>query len=437
MSINMPKNRPDPAESKSETASFRHNLRFRVLLSAVALGAVTTGILSIATDLVAIYALGASATEIGILNAASSICFLVFGIPAGILVDRFDRQPVMVASMLTGGAFIGSIPIAWLMDALTFPHLLLASFIVGLTGMLFGIASGSVLPAMVAKDFLATAFSRRQTVESAAEVAMPGLTGLLVGVIAAPFALVLAAGTAILSALTLILGLRGREPADEVDPTTRKTPLRVSLGEGISFTLRHRPILLLIVSSALLNVGLALGSAVETVYYVRSLAFDPALIGFLFSVAAIGGLVGSLIVPPLVSRWGERRSFLTVAVLLPILVLPLPLASILLDASVVLVLAHVAGYGALVVAYNALAFTILARLTPPEMMGRQQGFRIVATMGLVPFAGIIGGLLGDSWGLTQVMWTWVAISAMVVIPVLLQRHQPDSSDIQMVEPTAG
>lgn len=412
---------PDP-HPKAASASILHNPRFRVLLTSVGLGAVSSGILSVATDLVAIYELGASATEIGLLNAAASICFLVFGIPAGLLVDRLDRVKVMMTASLAGGLAIASVPVTWFLDLLIFPQLLAASFTVGLSAMVFGIASGSALPGMVTKDFLAAAFSRQQTVESAAEVVMPSVTGVLVSLIAAPFTLILAAAASVVSSLTLLFGLRGKELIEEFDPAGHRTPLRQSIREGLAFTLRTRPVLLLIASSMLLNIGLALGSAVESVYYVTYLNFDPAFIGLVFSLAAVGGLTGSFITPQAVKRWGERSSLIAVVTILPLFVMLMPLAGGFRSAAGLLVAVHTLGYGALVVAYNALAFAMLARLTPRDMMGRQQGFRIVITMGPVPFAGIAAGLLGDAWGLQQVLWLWVGVSIFVAIPVLMHRN---------------
>ena len=71
------------------------------------------------------------------------------------------------------------------------------------------------------------------------------------------------------------------------------------------------------------------------------------------------------------------------------------------------------------VSYNATAYGLLARFTPEEMMGRQQGFRLVFTMGPVPVLGIVGGLTGDALGLQTAMWIWVGITACAALPLIV------------------
>ncbi|MDO5745297.1 MAG: hypothetical protein Q4P23_12600, partial [Micrococcaceae bacterium] len=70
------------------------------------------------------------------------------------------------------------------------------------------------------------------------------------------------------------------------------------------------------------------------------------------------------------------------------------------------------------VSYNATAYGLLASFTPEHLMGRQQGFRLVFTMGPVPFLGIAGGLLGDALGLQQAMWIWVVLTAFSALPLI-------------------
>ncbi len=75
----------------SNTPTLRQSRGFPTLLASVGFGAVSSGILNVADDLVAIYALDADATQIGLLNAAGSLAFLFLAIPAGIFLDRVNR----------------------------------------------------------------------------------------------------------------------------------------------------------------------------------------------------------------------------------------------------------------------------------------------------------------------------------------------------------
>ncbi|MFL4473181.1 MFS transporter [Paeniglutamicibacter sp. MACA_103] len=401
----------------------RHRPGFPALLLSIAFGAVASGILNVANDLVAIYALGANATQIGFLNAAESVAFLLLAIPAGIMLDRVNRVRTMMWAQLAGGLAIFSVPLAWLLGALNYPQLVLVSFLVGVAGMLWSMGAGSALPSIAGRDLVSAAYARKETVETSVGIMAPGLAGVLVAVMTAPFTLIVAGTANLFAAATLFWGLRSNR--DSASPPGERTPrigFRQSFGEGLRFTLKHPTIRALVSSSAITNMGLAFGSAVETLYFVKVLGFTPQAIGLVISTIAVGGLAGSLAVPALVEKLGEHKVLALTVLCLPLSVVLVPVAGNLPDGALVLVIAHSVLYNALMVSYNATAYGLLARATPDAMMGRQQGFRLVFTMGPVPVLGIVGGLAGDALGLQPAMWIWVGLTAFAALPLLALRR---------------
>ncbi|MDQ0095719.1 MFS transporter [Paeniglutamicibacter psychrophenolicus] len=397
----------------------RNRPGFQALLFSVAFGALSTGILNVANDLVAIYALGANATQIGILNASESVAFLFLAIPAGIMLDRVNRIGTMMWAQLAAGLAIFSVPLAWSMGALGYLQLVCVSFLVGVAGMLWNMGAGSALPSTVGRDLVSTAYARKETVETSVGIASPGLAGVLVAVMSAPFTLLVAGTANLLAAATLLWGFR-RKPGRSV-PSAESTPrigFRDSFGEGLRFTLTNPVIRALVTSSAITNMGLAFGSALETLYFVKVLGFTPPAIGLVISTIAVGGLLGSLLVPSLVGKWGEYRVLALSIFLLPLAVALVPLAALAGTGAVWVVIGHSVLYNALMVSYNATAYGLLAGSTPDGMMGRQQGFRLVFTMGPVPILGIVGGLVGDALGLQNAMWIWVGLTAFAALPLL-------------------
>ena len=389
-------------------------------------GAISSGILNVADDLVAIYALGANATQIGSLNAAGSLAFLLFAIPAGIFLDRVNRIKVMIVAQCAAGLAIFSVPICWALGVLSYPQLVAVSFLGGIAGMLWSMGAGSTLPGIVGKDLLSSAYARKETIETSIGIVAPGFAGLLIAVISAPFTLLVAATGNILAALSLILGLRKVSGSVTAVPgASERLSFSQSFGEGWRFTLTKPLIRALIVSSSITNMGLAFGSALETIYFVKVLGFSPQTIGLLISTVAVGGLLGSLIVPWLVGKLGEHKTLALSVLSLPLAVALIPLAAFFPHAAVSLVVGSAVLYNALMVSYNATAYGLLAGLTPDEMMGRQQGFRLVFTMGPVPIFGIIGGLAGDALGLQNAMWIWVGVTAFAAIPLftLMRSHR--------------
>ncbi|WP_411731637.1 MFS transporter [Paeniglutamicibacter sp.] len=408
-----------PEKAAVSLPGLRNRPGFVTLMVSVAFGAISSGVLNVANDLVAIYALGASATQIGILNASESVAFLFLAIPAGIILDRVNRIKTMVWAQLAAGLSILSVPLAWALGGLGYPQLVLVSFLVGVAGMLWGVGSGSAIPGIVGRDLVSTAFARKETVDTSVGITSPGLAGVLVAMVSAPFTLIVAGAANLLAAATLLWGFR--TTADSSAPLEEPPPrigFRQSFGDGLRFTLRHPTIRALVSSSAITNMALAFGSAIETLFFVTVLGFSPQAIGLVISTIAVGGLLGSLAVPALVTKLGEHKVLALSVLCLPLAVVMIPLAGSSNDGALILVIGHSVLYNALMVSYNATAYGLLAKATPETMMGLQQGFRLVFTMGPVPVLGIIGGLAGDALGLQPAMWIWVGVTAFATLPLL-------------------
>ena len=412
------------AETQDESARTPSLLRrrpgFPTLMVSIAFGAVASGILNVANDLVAIYALDADATQIGLLNASESIAFLFLAIPAGILLDRVNRIKTMIWAQAIAGMAIFSVPICWALQVLSYPQLLVVSFLVGVTGMFWGMGAGSALPGIVGRDLISAAFARKETVDASAGIISPGLAGVLVALVSAPFTLLVAGAANFMAAGALLWGFRNKSNVaiQSTEPKERVS-FKASFSEGLHFTLKHPMIRALTASSSITNMGLAFGAALETLYFIKVLGFTPQVIGLVISTIAVGGLVGSLVVPGMVGRLGERKVLALSVLCLPLAVALIPLAASVSQAAVFLIITSSVLYNALMVSYNATVYGLLARFTPEEMMGRQQGFRLVFTMGPVPVLGIVGGFLGDWLGLQAAMWIWVGITACAALPLVV------------------
>ena len=202
----------------------------------IAFGAVASGILNVADDLVAIYALGADATQIGLLNASESIAFLFLAIPAGILLDRVNRIKTMIWAQAVAGLAIFSVPICWALHVLSYPQLLVVSFLVGVAGMLWGMGAGSALPGIVGRDLISAAFARKETVDASVGIIAPGLAGVLVALVSAPFTLLVAGAANFMAAGALLWGFRNKSNVaiQSTEPTERRF-LQGVLRRGVAF----------------------------------------------------------------------------------------------------------------------------------------------------------------------------------------------------------
>ncbi|QOC26885.1 MFS transporter [Microbacterium hominis] len=198
----------------------------------------------------------------------------------------------------------------------------------------------------------------------------------------------------------------------------RAEPYYRALGTGLRFSLGNRPVRLIVISTALINFGLAMGSAVETIYYVRTLEMSAPEIGVVLMCIGIGGLAGTLIGPIINKSLGERVAFRTVTIAMVPVVAILPLIAGFGRFAYVAVAAQGMLYAVLVVVYNVNSYSLTSRLTPRSLIARQMSFLGFAGMGVVPIASLLGGFTGTAIGAVSTLWIWVGISVLAVIPTL-------------------
>src|SRR5690349_49549 len=87
--------------------------------------------------LLAAGALHATPFEMGLLAAAGTMAFLLIGLPAGVWVDRMRRKPLMIAMDVVRAVMMLSVPVAWWMDVLDLPQLIVVSLAVGVCTVFF------------------------------------------------------------------------------------------------------------------------------------------------------------------------------------------------------------------------------------------------------------------------------------------------------------
>lgn len=81
--------------------------------------------------------------QVGWLNSARWLPYLILGLVVGALVDRVRRRPVMMITDVVRAGLLGLIPLAWAIDVLTFPLLLVIVLLFGTASLVNDAASMS------------------------------------------------------------------------------------------------------------------------------------------------------------------------------------------------------------------------------------------------------------------------------------------------------
>jgi MFS family permease len=103
----------------------------------------------IALPLTAVSVLGAGAFQTGLLGALQFLPFLLFGLPAGVWVDRLAHRPVLIVADLGRMLALASVPVAWALRSLHLPQVYAVGFVTGVLTVFFDVAYQSYLPALV------------------------------------------------------------------------------------------------------------------------------------------------------------------------------------------------------------------------------------------------------------------------------------------------
>jgi MFS family permease len=363
----------------------------------------------------------------GVLTALETVAFLVIGLPAGAWVDRWRRKRVLVANDIIRAVALGTLPLAWLFGVLTLWQLFVVATITGTATVFFDVAYQSYLPTLVEKQQIVDGNGKLEASRAVAQVAGPGVAGVLLRVLGAPLMIAFDAASFLLSAL-FIGGIRH---ADSVPDRTSRRRLRSEIAEGLTFVVRHPLLRRIVACTGISNLFSAITMALLVLFALRGLHLRASDIGFVFSAGAVGGLVGATTAAWFARRVGEGRAIpLSIAITAPFTALT-PLAALGSPATLLVISTFGFSWGAVV--YNVTQVSFRQRLCPPHLLGRMNASVRFIVFGTMPLGGLIGGALGMWIGVLPTLWLAVGGQVLAALPVVLSpllgmRDLPDEWD---------
>lgn len=302
-------------------AALWRSLNFCLLSGGELVSSVGSQVSQFAMPLLA-YALTSSWALAGIVGALRVLPFLLLGLPAGALVDRWDRRRVMLVCDTGRALALGSVPVAFAFHRLTFAQLCVVTLLEGALFIFFNLAEAAILPDIVPAEQLATAAAIEQGTVSASLLVGPALGGSLYGIARSlPF---LADAVSYAGSVLSLVAVRGDFRPERASADGEATLVR-EIGEGLAW-LWHEPRVRYL---ALLYSGLLVcssGYPLVVLALVGGMRASASATGLIFAAGGLGSLLGSLALPPL-RRWLGFRPALIVAtwlwaLLWPIYLLP-------------------------------------------------------------------------------------------------------------------
>ena len=393
---------------------------------ASAISDVGSQITALALPLIAALTLAATPWQMGILNAATSAPIILIGLFAGVWVDRLRRRPVLIVADIGRAILLLTVPIATMLGQLSIELLCAVALLGGALSVFFDIAHLAFLPVLVERRHLVDGNAKLEVTAAGAQVVGPGMGGALVGLLGAPFAVVLDALSFLVSG-ALIAWTRAHEPLPAA--ASGRGSVWAEIREGLTVVWRQPLLRALIAAAATMNFFGRMFLAVYVLYMARDLGLGPVGIGLVLATGGVGSLAGALIAGPTTRRFGPGPMLIGSQLAFGLTGLLVPLAVLLPRVALVLVVASEFGQWMAVIVYYVNAVSVRQAITPDRLQGRVNATMRFFAGGAMPIGALTGGALGGVIGLP---WTLVVAELgtllgfvwLLLSPVRGLRHLP-------------
>ncbi|MGA7227494.1 MAG: MFS transporter [Acidimicrobiia bacterium] len=322
--------------------------------------------------------------------AATTAPWIVFGPIGGSLVDRTNRQRIMVWGQLARGLTVAALAVVVAVGQVAMWHLYLVGIVIGIGEVLVDSSSQAAIPLLAGNLDLEQANSRLMAAEFALNDLIGGPVGALLFTLAAAVPFGIDSATFILGALLISLI---RTPMQQVRPEQRQT-MRADILEGIGFVWRHDLLRGLALSVAVANFSMGAGGSVLVLLAIDELGLTDPQYGLLVGLGSVGGLIGALTASRISTGIGRRWTMTAGAAILTIGQLALGLS----------VGGLMAGAGLILGLFGATIFSVVGRslrqsASPDRLLGRVvASFRLIG-VGALPLGALFGGWVARQVGL--------------------------------------
>ncbi|HEX8033958.1 MAG TPA: MFS transporter [Ktedonobacterales bacterium] len=372
---------PQPTPPQPRRRSLWRNRDYMLLWSGQTVSSVGTQVSQLAFPLL-VLALTGSPAQAGIAGALRALPYVFFSLPVGALIDRWDRKRVMILCDIGRALALGSIPVAMAFSQLTVVQLFAVALVEGTLFVFFNLAEVACLPRVVTKEQLPAATATNSATEGTSALVGPSLGGALFA-----FSSMLPFVVDAISYAASFLSLFFIRTRFQGERTAQRRNLWTEIGEGIAW-LWHQPLIRYI---AFLTGGynfISAGTPLILIVLATQQRASPTLIGLIFTIGGIGGIIGAFIAAPL----QKRLSFAQVIVGITwISALTFPLYAVAPNPIVLGVITAVAY--TLGPIYNVVQFSHRLSLIPDALQGRVNSvFRLLA-FGFQPLGALLTGIM--------------------------------------------
>lgn len=348
------------------------------------------GTVTYVTAPILVYALTSSALLTGVTAATEGLPYLLFGLVAGALSDRVDRQRLMVSCDLVNAFVLVSVPVAAALGHLTAAHVIVVGFVSSSIFVFFDSANFGAVPTLVGRERIPAANAAVWGTAQVFDVALPGLVGVVVAVVSPSSLYWVQAFTFAASAL-LLRAIR-RSMSGDRDVTHR---LRDDVLTGVKWLWAHPTLRVMtgVGTATSFALGGIIGQLVPFADQQLGIRQGDVRLGAVFAAFSLGGLLGTAS-RRFVAPYSPARISLVAMTVMSVLLLALPWWH---DWRITVTLVFLFGVADIVAVMNVINFR--QEETPEEMQGRVNTTGRMLSWGLgSPVGALLGGVVAGTFG---------------------------------------
>lgn len=375
---------------------------------------------SLAQSWLVVEVLQASAFQLGLVPIFQFGPSLLFGIPAGTIIDRFSKKHMLLVTQVIYMALALTLAILTATGQVELWHVYATGFAFGLTGALDMPARQAFVSELVPKYALKNAIAINSATFNMGRILGPAIAGVVLAWFGVAMCFFINAFSYIAPITALLLM--------QLSPHIKRAAGSgwEQMKEGINYVrsteaLRWPILLVMVVGSfgMAYNVWLPLLAS-------ESFDVDEGMFGIMFSAMGVGSLIGALSVAYM--RGGPTRNrMLTSAIALGIVTVCIGIVAVI-PLNIWLATAALTFSGFCAANTMSLANTIVQTTASDELRGRVMAVYSTVFMGTLPMAGIIAGLIANRWGVEASMYVGGGIVALVA-SLMFVRHRANPQPV--------
>ena len=401
--------------------SLWRNRDYMLLWSGQVISSIGTQVSQLAFPLL-ILALTRSPAQAGFAGALRALPYIIFSLPAGALIDRWDRKRVMIICDIGRALSMASIPFALAIGQLTVLQLFIVSTIEGTLFVFFNIAEAACLPRVVSREQLPAATAQNMATDGINNLIGPPLGGILfsLGSVLPFLADAISYTVSVISLFFIKTNFQEKRVVSQ-----RK--LWHEIGEGLHW-LWHHPLIrfmaLLTGGNNLINSGYVL----IVIVLAQGMHASAFIIGLIFAFGGIGGILGALVATAIQRRLSFGQAIIGTSWIFALgmpfyIIAPNPLVLGIITAAV-----FIAGP-----VYNVVQFSYRSAIIPDELQGRVNSvFRLIA-FGGQPLGLALTGLLIQYVGIIPTIVIDSIVMILLALAATVNKHVREAKPLTQAE----